>query len=483
MSRPFFRFRCFAAVLIALAWFAPVPALIMVGGKEPVIDHNWPTGTLDVANHKSRLSWYEGPPFGGGEWTFQYRGDTAALNEVLARFGQIKAPELLIIVHDGTLESPFTNNDKNAAGKADNTIDWSFTVWVPENFYHLFGNPSSAFSADQPQYRTDLPPPRLDVYVSEGRIDWERVQVPAGVRVTDERATSHGYKPEDGSVITGVAYDMFTAKPVAAVEVTVERYVTPPPPAEGVDLPKNPQKSTWEKVVSAVGDVDGRFEVKNVPAGSYQVNVRCAGYAPRSLGWTSFQQHTFKSETVRLSPAVEASGKVVEAGKNKPIEGVKVRVDQTISVDGRGYPQPEGRETTTDAQGKFTLPGLPRGEAQITAWVNGHYQVDMLKQHPVPTESLVLKMTGTGTIHVKVSGHDGKPVNNGNVSIWAAGGAKTGTWGAGANLKDDGTFTFDNVPVGKYLASADPGAQYRKEPKGTPFEVKAGQTVEVELTK
>jgi hypothetical protein len=174
---------------------------------------------------------------------------------------------------------------------------------------------------------------------------------------------------------------------------------------------------------------------------------------------------------------------VVEAGTNKPIEGVKVRVDRTLSIDGRGYPQPEGRETMTDAQGKFTLAGLPRGEAQITAWVNGHYQVDMLKQHAVPTESLVLKMTGTGSIHVKVSGHDGKPLSNGNVSIWAAGGAKTGTWGAGANLKDDGTFTFDNVPVGKYLASADPGAQYRKEPSGTPFEVKAGQTVELELTK
>jgi hypothetical protein len=465
-----------ASIVVAIFAAPASLALIMVGGKEPVTDHNWPAGSLDVANHKARLSWYEGPPFGGGEWTFLYRGDTATLNEVLARFGQIKAPELLVVVHDGTLETTFVPNEKNA--------DWAFNVWVPENFYHLFGNPSSSFSADQPQYRTDLPAPRLDVYVSEGRIDWDRVQVPQGVRVNDERATAHGYKAEDGSVVSGVVYDMFTSKPVAGVEVTVERYVTPPPPAEGVaDLPKDPQKPSWQKVASAVGDADGRFEVKNIPAGGYQVIVRCAGYAPRALGWTSFQQHTFKSQTVRMSPAVEASGKVVEAGTNKPIEGVKVRVDRTLSVDGRGYPQPEGRETTTDAEGKFTLPGLPRGEAQITAWVNGHYQVDMLKNHAVPTGSLVLKMTGTGTIHVKVSGRDGKPLSNGNVSIWAEGGAKTGTWGAGANLKEDGTFTFDNVPVGKYLASADPGAQYRKEPKGTPFEVKAGQTVEVELTK
>jgi hypothetical protein len=460
----------------------PASALIMVGGKEPVKDHNWPAGSLDVANDKARLSYAEGPPFGGGQYMFYYRGDTAKLNDVLSKFAQIKAPDLLVIFHDGVGHSPFIGGERGKA-KPDDTIDWMFTVWTPENYYHLFGNPSSTFSADQPQYRTELPPPQLDVYVAEGRVDWERVQVPAGVRVVDERATSHGYAAEDGSVITGSVYDMITSKPIAGVEVAVERQVPAPPPAEGADLPKDRQKPTRERVVSAVGDADGRFEVKNVPAGGYRVIVRCAGYAPRAVEWVGFQEHTFKSYTVRLSPAVEAAGKVVEAGTNKPLEGVKVRVDQTIAADGRGYPQPEGRETTTDAEGKFTLPALPRGEAQITAWVNGHYQVDMLKKHAVPAQALVLKMTGTGTIHVQVTGHDGKPVNSGNVSIWAEGGAKVGTWGAGANLKEDGTFTFDNVPGGKYLASADPGAQYRKEPKGTPFEVKAGQTVEVELTK
>ena len=75
-----------ALALVLLAQAAS--ALIMVGGKEPVSDHNWPAGSLDVANHKSRLIWYEGPPFGGGEYTFVYRGDTATLNELLARFAQ-----------------------------------------------------------------------------------------------------------------------------------------------------------------------------------------------------------------------------------------------------------------------------------------------------------------------------------------------------------------------------------------------------------
>ena len=43
-------------------------ALIMTGKGEPVTDAGWPAGALAVANLKSRLGWWEGPPFGGGEW-------------------------------------------------------------------------------------------------------------------------------------------------------------------------------------------------------------------------------------------------------------------------------------------------------------------------------------------------------------------------------------------------------------------------------
>jgi hypothetical protein len=388
------------ATLLLLA--QPASALIMVGGKDPVTDHDWPAGSLDLANHKSRLAWYEGPPFGGGEWTFLYRGDTATLNVLLTTFAQIKAPDLLLIVHDGVHNSSFLPADKNA--KPDTTVDWSFTVWTPQNFYQLFADPAGFMAAQQPQYAGALPPPRMDVYVAEGRIDWERVQVPAGVRIVDERALAHGYKPEDGSVVVGTVYDMLTSKPVAGVEVTAEHQVQPPQPPDNFDVSKNPPKPSWEKVASTIGDADGRFELKNIPAGGYQLVVRCTGYAPRALEWISFEAHTYKSfPAIQLSPAIEATGKVLDSTTNRPLPGVKVRVDQTLAADGRGYPQPEGRETTTDAEGKFTLSNLPRGQAQITAWADGHYQADMLKKHPIAGKPITLKMGATGTIHVKVT--------------------------------------------------------------------------------
>src|SRR3954465_3440382 len=66
--------------------------MIVVGGKDPVSDANWPEGALGVANHPSRQSWYEGPPFGGGQWVFMYKGDTKAFQEVLGKFAAIRAP-------------------------------------------------------------------------------------------------------------------------------------------------------------------------------------------------------------------------------------------------------------------------------------------------------------------------------------------------------------------------------------------------------
>src|SRR5688572_23474449 len=83
------------AALLSLVAVAPALGLIMVGkGNDPVKDNNWPAGSLDVANLKTRVAWMEGPPFGGGQHTFLYRGDTAAFQAVLDAFAKIKAPAL-----------------------------------------------------------------------------------------------------------------------------------------------------------------------------------------------------------------------------------------------------------------------------------------------------------------------------------------------------------------------------------------------------
>src|SRR6266550_298786 len=83
-------------------------SLFMVGkGNAPVADSGWPAGALNVANLKTRVGWWEGPPFGGGEWSFLYRGDAGDLNQALKTFSAIRAPALQVFIHDGPQNCTF----------------------------------------------------------------------------------------------------------------------------------------------------------------------------------------------------------------------------------------------------------------------------------------------------------------------------------------------------------------------------------------
>src|SRR2546430_16842013 len=121
------------ATLIAISPLAS--ALIMVGrGNAPVHDNHWPAGALEVANLKSRVGWWEGPPFGGGQHCFLYRGDTATFQTALDLFAKIKSPELKLAVHEGPQHNQFLQEPKDR--KSDDRVDWSFTVWNPQRWNH-----------------------------------------------------------------------------------------------------------------------------------------------------------------------------------------------------------------------------------------------------------------------------------------------------------------------------------------------------------
>ena len=183
------------ALLVVLLLAASVQAMIVVGkGNDPVTDNNWPAGSLEVANLRTRVGWWEGPPFGGGQHQFLYRGDAAAFQAALDAFANIKAPKLELYVHEGPHEVVFLKDEKDP--KADARVDWTFTVWNPRSWNHLYNNPKSTWNAEDPSFRKPVDPPRLDVYVAGANgkgIDWSRVKVPANVTVTDERASAHGF--------------------------------------------------------------------------------------------------------------------------------------------------------------------------------------------------------------------------------------------------------------------------------------------------
>jgi uncharacterized GH25 family protein len=455
------------SMVFLLLFTTAAPALIMVGkGNAPTHDAGWPAGALELANLKTRIGWYEGPPFGGGQWCFMYRGEIADLNAALKAFGAIRAPSLQLFVHDGPGENQFLADPKTP--KADTHYDWSFTVWVPANWHRLFNDPRTTFMADSPNFHKPVDPPRFDIYVSP-KIDWSKVTVPQGVEVIDQRAPAGGAKA-GGASIKGDVFDMATGKPIANAEIRMEIYKTP--------------ENTYTKAAAGTGDKDGRFELANIPTGHARIIAAAPGYAPRMIGYEEFKDGESRKFTVELSKGVKLSGLVTD-GNGTPLAGIVVRTSNNMGIDGRGYSLPEAPQTKTDDTGHFTINDLPTGYSQMWAYAKGFYQQESLKLHPIPTETpLTIQMVATGVIKGTVVDAKGKPVRDGTINVSVPGGDQIGKWGGSMNIKSDGTFQFDNVPPGEYVISTVPQLPgIKPDPNAQHVTLGSGKILEVTVAK
>ena len=181
-------------------------SLIMVSkGDAPFENPSVPHGAEAVANLPGRFGYMEGPPFGGGEYFFEYAcKDTAQFNAALQTFSKIKSPRhkkeymatfssprtvivdeynLLLVVHRKNATSSIDR-------KAKKKVDWSFTVWIPDNYYRLNANPSYGPLSGHSNFRQEIPYPRIDLYLNkENSIVWEQVKIPANIKVIIPVAT------------------------------------------------------------------------------------------------------------------------------------------------------------------------------------------------------------------------------------------------------------------------------------------------------
>ncbi len=175
------------ALAVGLQVLAQANALI-ISGTGPAIGIGWPSGAGAVAYLTSSIGWWEGPPFGGGEWHILFRGDTEAFMQALTNFAAIHTPALDLVIHDGPKQDQFLKRDDKSDN--DTRVDWEFVVWNPESWNHLYNNTNVNFTAESPNFRKPVAAPRLDVYIGGGRVDWTKIKIPAGLRVRDERATA-----------------------------------------------------------------------------------------------------------------------------------------------------------------------------------------------------------------------------------------------------------------------------------------------------
>jgi hypothetical protein len=461
---------------IAILGFLPTATAIGMietgAGNKPVDDRGWPAGSVDLANLKTRVGWWAGPPFGtGSEYCFMYRGSGDDLQRVVDGLAKIRAPKVVLVIHDnGPAESPFLGDEHDSNANA--RYDWSFTVWNAQDWNQLYNNPLVSFNAGEPEeFRETVASPTLDVYENRERgIDISKMKVPAAVSVIDQRAVANGFA--SGSAMVGEVYDMTTSKPMAGAKVVLAR-------EKGEDQ--------WEQVGETKTDVDGHFEMRSAEKGYLGIIGSAQGYASRVLGRPELRGNTFIRFSSCLAPAATMKGIVVDTD-GKPIAGASVRADSVTGLDGRGYAPPVHGEGVTDAKGGFEITGLPRGFAQLFASGNNLFQLDMLKLHTIPGEDQTIRLTATGEIKGRVIDHSGNPANKGNVDIEpdVPERDRIGRWSGSSDTAADGSFHFEDVPPGRYIVTAaatNPGpALIGKNPNAKTIDVKAGQTITLEVT-
>ena len=180
-----------AAVLLLSAAIvsviAPKALAMIIGGagNKPIADPGWPKGAAAIFNTKSRIAWWEGPPFGGGQWHSECRGDAKAFNEILAGFARLDVKDKHLIVHDGVGSSFWLNSNNEPAKQAGARMDWVLMVWHPQNWERLRDLPAQFKPTDVAGAKNG-PPAQIDVYAG-GNIRWADVTVPRGLEVVDQR--------------------------------------------------------------------------------------------------------------------------------------------------------------------------------------------------------------------------------------------------------------------------------------------------------
>ncbi len=279
-KRTGFRTRLATGLLAAAIAIIPSQAafaLILGGeGNKPIADPGWPKGAAAIFNHPARVAWWEGPPFGGGQWHAECRGDAKAMSAVLADFARLDARTKRVILHDGVGHSFWLNPNGEPAKEAAARIDWVFMVWQPDRWERLRRLPVDLNPTDRARRRQG--PARRRSTSTPAATAWSDVTVPKGLEIIDQRLEAHGFTPADGIVLEGKVTDLATGQPVAA-RMRLERIE---PQAKG--------GYRYEAAARGRRRRAGRWVLKKAPAGWHRVVVEADGFVPRIAGYARFDE-------------------------------------------------------------------------------------------------------------------------------------------------------------------------------------------------
>jgi hypothetical protein len=454
---------------VLTAAVAPQALALIEGGagNNPIRDPGWPDGAAALINHPGRIAYWVGPPFGGGQWHAECRGDSKALSAVLAGFARLDVKSKRVILHDGVGNSFWLNPNDEPAKRANAKMDWSFTVWQKGSWEQLRKLPAD-FNPIDPKDAANGPPAQLDVYTG-GNVDWDDVNVPKGLTIVDQRLEAHGFTVADGIVLDGKVMDLAANEPLTA-KVMLQR--VEPQPKGGYQYPV---------VTETLADAKGRWLLKNVAEGWYRVVVESPGYLTRVAGYAKFSdQPRWQAYETGLARVGPVAGRVTDDA-GKPLADVQVRFGN-VAIEGRRYDTPGDNTVKTDKQGRFRAEQVPIGKATIWVHKPGYVRPGLGEPITTPKSDVELRMIKAARLEVTVDFTGTKRPEAYIVQMEPEGGSKIGSYGGSGNINAKNQMTFDTVPPGNYIITGRPNpGSTNQEADPLIVQLKGGETTKVTL--
>jgi len=181
---------------------------------------------------------------------------------------------------------------------------------------------------------------------------------PSSDRVRVEIGKDNVVKLGAGGAIEGVVVDEQGA-PVASYRLTVELFL---PNTDGVDIGVRgrPRK---------VEDAAGAFRMEKLPPGKYVLGASAEGRPPGKSETVEVETgQTVRNVRISLPRTATLSGTVRDEDTRKPIAGATVRLDGMAGGGGFDLATP----VTTDADGAFSLVGVPPGPFSVRVERDGY---------------------------------------------------------------------------------------------------------------
>lgn len=454
---------------VILAVSSPHAFALITGGEgnTPLNDPGWPKGAITLFNVTARIAWWEGPPFGGGQWHAECRGDAHALNEVLAGFARLDIKSKRVVLHDGVGQSFWLNPNNEPAKREAARMDWRFMVWQTNNWKRLRELPADINPTTGDE--ADGPPTQIDIYTG-GNIKWADVLVPKGLKIDDQRLEAHGFKAADGVILEGTITDLERKAPVAG-KMRLEKIE-----------PQTKGGYRYTTISTVTADAAGHWVLRNTPAGWLRVVVEAEGFVPRVIGHLKTDdQPRWQAYDSGLVHSAKVSGRISdEAGK--PLPDVEVRFANVATNAGGHYESAVDQSIKTGPDGRFQTDQLPAGKATIWLHKPGYCRPGLGLAITTPSEGVELTMSRAARLVVTID-FAGKQRPQGYlVNLEPEGGNVVGSYGGSGQINDKNEMVFEIVPAGRYVLHGrpNPGSENQKTEAVT-VDLKGGQTSEVKL--